>query len=66
MMREYRLFFVKLPNNLFCREIFNITKPISELREKLCDHIGVGKSLMQLSVEVEVKGVRKGIVKMEH
>ena len=43
MMREYRLFFVKLPNGLFTREIFNITKPISELREKLCDHIGVGK-----------------------
>ena len=44
MMREYRLFFVKLPNSLFCREIFPITKPISELREKLCEHIGVGKS----------------------
>lgn len=40
VMREYRLFFVKLPNGLMCREIFNITKPISELREKLCDHIG--------------------------
>ena len=47
MMREYRLFFVKLPNGLMCREIFNITKPICELREKLCDHIGAGR----LSIE---------------
>ena len=43
VMREYRLFFVKLPNGLMCREIFNITKPICELREKLCDHIGAGR-----------------------
>ena len=46
VMREYRLFFVKLPNGLMCREIFNITKPISELREKLCDHIGAGRFLI--------------------
>ncbi len=41
-MREFRLFFVKMPNGFFLREIFSINKPISELREKLCEHLGVG------------------------
>ncbi len=44
MMREYRLFFVKLPNGYMAREVFSINKPISELREKLCDYLGVGES----------------------
>ena len=43
MMREYRLFFVKLPNGYLTREIFSINKPISELRERLCDYLGVGE-----------------------
>ena len=45
MMREYRLFFVKLPNGYLCTEIVNINKPLSELLEKLCDYVGVGRSL---------------------
>lgn len=53
MMREYRLFFVKLPNGLLCREIFNITKPICELREKLCDHIGAGRFYVENTQIVE-------------
>ena len=43
MMREFRLFFVKLPNGYMAREIVNVNKPISELREKLCDYLGVGE-----------------------
>lgn len=42
MMREYRLFFVKMPNGYLLREVVNINKPISDLREKLCDYLGVG------------------------
>ena len=44
VMREYRLFFVKLPNGYLSREVFSINKPISELREKLCDYLGAGES----------------------
>lgn len=42
-MREYRLFFVKMPNGYLLREVFSINKPLSGLREKLCDYLGVGK-----------------------
>lgn len=44
MMRELRIFFIKLPNGFLAREIFSINKPISELRERLCDYLGVGEA----------------------
>ena len=41
-MREYRLFFIKLPNGYLAREVVSINKATSELRDKLCDYLGVG------------------------
>lgn len=41
VMREYRMFYIKMPNGRLHREIFCINKPVSELREKLCDLLGV-------------------------
>jgi len=42
-MREYRLFYVKMPNGFLLSEIFSINKPLVELRDKLCDFLGVGE-----------------------
>lgn len=42
-MREYRMFFIKLPNGLLHRQIFSISKPVSELKERLCDVLGLGE-----------------------
>ena len=44
-MREYRLFYVKMPNGFMLIEIFSINKPLLELRDKLCDFLGVGEFL---------------------
>ena len=42
-MREYRTFYIKLPTGVLHQEIFCVNKPVSELREKVCDVMGVGK-----------------------
>lgn len=42
VMREFRMFFIKLPNGVLHRQIFSISKPLSELKDRLCDVLGVG------------------------
>lgn len=44
VMREFRLFYVKLPNGYLAREIFSVNKPISELLDRLCDYLGIGEN----------------------
>ncbi len=43
VMREYRLFYVKLPNGLLQTEVYSINKPLAQLRDKLCEALEVGE-----------------------
>jgi hypothetical protein len=41
VMREFRLFYIKMPNGRMHSEVCNINRPVAELREKLCDLLGI-------------------------
>ena len=66
MMREYRLFFIKLPNGCLYREIVSINKPVTDLKERLCDVLGVGefdstllKSFHKTTIPVLLSNLKK-------
>ncbi|KAL5516767.1 hypothetical protein EMCRGX_G002176 [Ephydatia muelleri] len=44
VMREFRVFYIQMPNGNLLSDAINITRPVSEVIEKLCYHLGVEDS----------------------
>lgn len=41
VMREFRVFYIQMPNGNLHSDVINITRPVSEVIEKLCCYLGV-------------------------